>query len=243
MKTDFDNIKGYAYDTPTKLDLIEEKIKNTLSIIETDSIAKFQNILVAGCGKGDEAKIFFKIIDGNVFGIDLNAVSCEIIDEDKMLLLKEGNVEKIDFPNEKFDFIYCYHVLEHVSSPQLVLQEFNRVLKKGGKIFIGFPNRNRILPSYFSSHHRISVRKILLYNLNDYIKRITSRFKNEYGAHAGFTTNEFIGLACNLFHINIINKEWIKLTYPKYFKIFETLEFFHLAKYFYPSNYFKLLKK
>lgn len=243
MKTDFDKIKGYAYNTPTNLNLIEEKIKNTLSIIKTDNIDKFKNILVAGCGKGDEAKLLFKLVKCNVFGIDLNAVPCEIVDEDKILMLKEGNVESIDFPDEKFDFIYCYHVLEHVTSPRLVLQEFYRVLKKGGKIFIGFPNRNRILPGYFSSHHRISVRKILLYNLNDYIKRITGRFRNEYGAHAGFTTNEFIGLANKLFHIDIINREWIKLTYPKYFKVFEIFEFLRLAKYFYPSNYFKLLKK
>lgn len=50
--------------------------------------------------------------------------------------LIQMNAENLDFENEKFDYIVLSHVLAVVEDPNLVLKEVNRVLKKGGKIFI-----------------------------------------------------------------------------------------------------------
>ena len=43
-----------------------------------------------------------------------------------------GDAHKLNFGNETFDAVFCLEVLEHVHSPEKVLQEFKRVLKKGG---------------------------------------------------------------------------------------------------------------
>lgn len=44
---------------------------------------------------------------------------------------KEGNVEKIPFPDGTFDFAHAAHVLEHVESPEKALAELSRVARAG----------------------------------------------------------------------------------------------------------------
>lgn len=42
------------------------------------------------------------------------------------------DVERIPFLDERFDFVYCSHVLEHVPNDRRAMREFRRVLKKSG---------------------------------------------------------------------------------------------------------------
>ena len=44
--------------------------------------------------------------------------------------------EKIPLPNESVDCIFIYNVLQHVMSPQKVLEEGARILKKGGTFYL-----------------------------------------------------------------------------------------------------------
>ena len=68
------------------------------------------------------------------------------------------NNEAIPVDDESFDIIIAGEVLEHLQNPYVVVQEFYRVLRKGGCVIISVPNIcsliNRIrmlfggLPSY-----------------------------------------------------------------------------------------------
>jgi predicted SAM-dependent methyltransferase len=51
------------------------------------------------------------------------------------------NLEKQKIPckDNSVDEIYCAHVLEHLNNPIEVLDEFNRILKPGGKLIIRVP--------------------------------------------------------------------------------------------------------
>ncbi|MEK8022506.1 MAG: class I SAM-dependent methyltransferase, partial [Candidatus Hydrogenedentota bacterium] len=51
-----------------------------------------------------------------------------------------GRAEELPFPNDRFDLVVCYTVLEHVRSLEQATQELVRVAKPGGKIFIECPN-------------------------------------------------------------------------------------------------------
>lgn len=244
MRSNFDKIKGYSFDASIKIDVVERKIRNTLIILyKYLSEDKLKDILVAGCGKGEEAVGFYNLTNANVYGIDLNVEPIVSLDSNRRFCLTMGDLNRINHDESRFDFIYCYHVLEHVKDPLIILKELNRVLKPSGVILIGFPNRNRLLPSYFTSHLKIPFCKIILYNLLDYSKRITGKFKNEHGAHAGFTENEFNKLACGIFNIFSVRSQWIELNYEKYIKIFSILNYLSLDDYIYPSNYFILKKK
>ena len=54
--------------------------------------------------------------------------------------LEEG---KLPFENSSVDEIVCKHTLEHLNNPLEILDEFNRILKKGAKLTLVVP--------YFSS--------------------------------------------------------------------------------------------
>jgi len=57
--------------------------------------------------------------------------------------------QKIPFENDTFDFVICTEVIEHTPRPELVIKEIARVMKKGGKTVITFPNeklRKRTYP-------------------------------------------------------------------------------------------------
>lgn len=49
------------------------------------------------------------------------------------------DLSNIPVENERFDAIICTQVLEHVNEPSDVLNELNRVLKSGGKLYLTAP--------------------------------------------------------------------------------------------------------
>jgi 2-polyprenyl-6-hydroxyphenyl methylase / 3-demethylubiquinone-9 3-methyltransferase len=55
---------------------------------------------------------------------------------------RQGIGEKIDFPDNHFDVVFCCDVLEHVRDLPKCIAEFSRVLKPGGVFFFDTFNRN-----------------------------------------------------------------------------------------------------
>ena len=49
------------------------------------------------------------------------------------------DITAIPEPDERFDYILCFHVLEHIGNDLKAMQELFRVLKKGGKALIQTP--------------------------------------------------------------------------------------------------------
>ena len=50
-----------------------------------------------------------------------------------------GDIQNIPLQDESLDCIFCTGALEHVEFPERVVQEMNRVLKKGGIAYIDVP--------------------------------------------------------------------------------------------------------
>ena len=46
--------------------------------------------------------------------------------------------------SERFDYVFCNYVLEHVSDVQIVLSQIKILLKPEGKLFLVVPNRNAL---------------------------------------------------------------------------------------------------
>jgi SAM-dependent methyltransferase len=83
---------------------------------------------------------------GKVFGID---ISPHVVKKANERLKKNkisvktivGDVRKMPFRNNTFDFIYTMGTIEHLPKPINAMKEISRVLKKGGRAVIGVPNR------------------------------------------------------------------------------------------------------
>jgi len=56
-----------------------------------------------------------------------------------------------DIPEEKFDLINCFHVLEHMSKPDEQLKKFHAKLADDGYLHISVPNGEELTASGFSS--------------------------------------------------------------------------------------------
>ncbi len=114
--------------------------------------------LEAGCGPGFWNFLFSnnEKIDFSV-GVDISdcltqAQAYKIENKIEPVHFIKGDILKLPFPDESFDFITSLGVIEHFDNPQIPLLEMRRVLKKGGILFLDTPNRglwslwNRFFP-------------------------------------------------------------------------------------------------
>jgi len=80
-----------------------------------------------GCGENKK--------DGYI-NLDHNSLVSPDIDHDL-------NLFPYPFPDNNFDLIEAFHVLEHLDKPFIVMKELHRILKPGGKLIIRVPHFSR----------------------------------------------------------------------------------------------------
>lgn len=113
-------------------------LKHKRKMIEKAVAGKKGNILDYGCGTGTFLHEMKKA-GWQIAGLEPNLGARE--------LARDLNVSNIfppeyihSFPDNHFEVITLWHVLEHVHRLQYTLKHLNRVLKPGGLIFIAVPN-------------------------------------------------------------------------------------------------------
>lgn len=119
------------------------------------------NKLKLNIGSGED------YLDGYI-NLDINTNSNANIIRD----LERG----LPFDDNKFDEIYCSHVLEHIKSLFFVMNEFWRVLKPGGILIIKVPHGDSEM-AYSDPTH---IRRFCQYTFTHFTK---SRFKAKWPAH------------------------------------------------------------
>lgn len=104
----------------------------------------------------------------------------------------ECNVENMPFKDKEFDFIYCSHVLEHVSDPEKACKELMRVGKRG---FIETPTRGKDL---FLNNTKISNHRWAVECYNDTL--IFTEYRPE----------DIKGLNCNILNLMHIAPQTVR---------------------------------
>jgi SAM-dependent methyltransferase len=66
------------------------------------------------------------------------------------LLLFQGDIYNIPFPDESFDFVFCYGVLQHTPDPQRAFRALFAKLKRGGRLSIDY-YRKVPYPAWYST--------------------------------------------------------------------------------------------
>ncbi len=169
-------------------------------------------ILVAGCGQAHEARYIHDEMGGELVGVDVDSAWDPVVSEGARpgFTLRTASVLDLPFADSSFDAIFYHHVIEHVPDPERSLQELARVLRPGGLIYVGTPNRNRVV-GYLGSYDA-SLKEKVRYNVADYSARLRGRFRNELGAHAGFSQRELHRLLTAQFRDPI----WLTAEYLEY---------------------------
>ena len=194
-----------------------------------------KKLLVVGCGYGTEAAILAEKLGAEVIGIDTQ----DNFDPDakRVADLRIGNALALDFPDASFDFVYSYHTLEHIEQPAVAIREMARVLKPDGGYWIGTPNRSRLF-GYINSHG-VTFSEKVRWNMNDWRARLSGRFRNELGAHAGFTLTELRDmLAASLPPPKNETSAYYRAMYPARPKALSVLNATGLYRIAYPCVYF-----
>ena len=113
------------------------KLDTILGIIDDGNADR---ILELGCGRGGYLRNISNRLNADiVVGVDFSKASLIGSEELSPLIY---NIEEGDLPfnDETFDLVLLLDVIEHLFDPDHVVQEIQRVLKKGGYVIITTPN-------------------------------------------------------------------------------------------------------
>jgi len=128
-----------------------------------------KKILDLGCGNKPYSSLF---TDSEYIGIDIDGGghkgSAKNVD-----LVFDGKT--IPFAGNSFDVILCTQVLEHTESPEKLIQEANRVLKKTGILYLTCPFvwPEHEIPYDFRRYTQYGLKKILGEN-NFLVEKVSS---------------------------------------------------------------------
>lgn len=145
LKTDrIRSLYNFASRFYSLANLIEEK--HHLRALHLANIQPEEKVLEVAVGLGYTfSRILSKVNpDNTVHGIDLSE---KMLDKTKKLVtkkgfsnfdLKIGDARKLPYPDETFDILYNSYMLDltPLSDISIVLKEFHRVLKKGGRLVL-----------------------------------------------------------------------------------------------------------
>ncbi len=149
-----------------------------VKILENIYNLRFENksILIVGSGTGGEC-LYFSKKQMKVEGIEPNDEANEIANQKiKLLDLKNINIQKgfsedLPFKNNKFDYVYCYTVLEHVANVKKSISEMIRVLQPGGGLFICTPDYRQ----FYEPHYKLPLPMFLPKIVNKILLKIFAR--------------------------------------------------------------------
>lgn len=136
--------RSHLYQNRPRLDFLYKIIIQNLS--------KDSKILEIGFGDG---YLLYKLSNyfkkNNLFGSDISSENIKItkskLEKINFSLIVDN---KINFDNSSFDCIIATEVLEHMDDDELIayINEFSRILKKNGLIFLTFPAQEKLSENF-----------------------------------------------------------------------------------------------
>ena len=134
----WNKFKKTQFDSHTGLPLTSDRFWQNTKWTKDELKGKI--ILEAGCGAGRFTEILLST-GATVVSFDLsNAVEANFENNNSKgdLLIFQGDIYKIPFPNNYFDFVFCYGVLQHTPDPDESYKQIFGKLKPCGKISIDY---------------------------------------------------------------------------------------------------------
>lgn len=113
--------------------------KRSLVFLEKYVAPNRRNLLDVGCGAG----LFLaaaKERNWRVHGVELCRWFVEKAPASCRSFIQIGTLQEARYPDESFDTITLWDVIEHLPNPKSSLLEIQRLLKKGGFLVINFPD-------------------------------------------------------------------------------------------------------
>lgn len=143
-------------------------------IVEVMSPQPGERILDVGCGTGFAVRqLSQRLTTGKVCGVDIsqamlakaktNTADCENVE----LLL--GDAANLPYENDKFERLMCVNCFHYFPNVAKVIQEFHRVLKPGGMVYIldSFRNVSPAIIFYDLARKKIAADHVRYYDTKE----------------------------------------------------------------------------
>lgn len=143
------------------------------------------SLLDVGCSNGIITNLLSKGFKRTIgIDVDAEALSHAVNEyESKKLSFKNMSAEKMSFPDSSFDVVIANQVYEFVDSPQRVVSEIHRVLKKGGICFFGARNKYALIEAQYNIPFLSWVPKPFA----NFVVRISGKGRNFVGNYKNYS--------------------------------------------------------
>lgn len=127
----------------TVRNILEKEDYGRLAI--NDVIYRFirpnSRVLDLGCGNGVLGEFLRRNKNCYVCGLEFDAKLAEVARTKLDFVIREDiqNIAKISFDN-KFDYVICADILEHIMDPIPILHRIKALLAQGGYLLVSIPN-------------------------------------------------------------------------------------------------------
>lgn len=207
-------IKNY-YNPNFIASIFTKLVKNVPAM---PSYKKNGKILDVGCGTGDTL-ILLQDLGWEAYGIEIDKNAVKTARKRGLTRVKLGTHKDIfRFPDNYFDSIRLYHVIEHLDDPTTCLKLIHKKLKKDGELILGTPNYSSLISRIFGKYwyNLDAPRHVFIFspsNLQELVKK--SGFKIgeiEFCSAGGIMKSmQYIIDALHITKFQIQNKFWIFL--------------------------------
>jgi len=124
-------------------DGIEPGDRMTDFLIKRTPVSAGQSVLDLGCGLGQPALRLARTTGCSVIGINVSRNQVEEANQlaqaegmTDRLQFQYGDARELNFPDDTFDAVWIFSVMEHIPEPLTVMREVYRVLRSGGRFLM-----------------------------------------------------------------------------------------------------------
>lgn len=137
VNVDTSNFRKHTSDNPIQRRLIERFHDKITGIVKD---LNPHTLLDAGCGEGFVADRFLTAMpEVDIKGFDVLEDSVKLANmRNPRAEFAVGDIYNIEYPDNSFDVVYCFEVLEHLHEPDRALAEMARVSK--GHVVLSVPH-------------------------------------------------------------------------------------------------------
>ena len=176
-------------------------IKNKFNITVNGQQTTDNSILDIGCGVGDFLN-YAKEKGCDITGIEPSEDARKIAEE--KLGTKIFSPEELqNIPNESFDIVTMWHVLEHVADLKTEIDHLERIVKKNGRLVLALPNYKSFDAEYYKD-------KWAAYDVPRHLNHFSSTsIKNIFDTTA-FQLIDIKPLKWDSYYISMLSEQYLK---------------------------------